>query len=99
MKNCYTYACHIIFEPEGLRGCIQKFLDWLPGARTANGTALCHYVKLCRSFVSQSSEFWSHNTLCCFSTSNTKCKHIFPYRLSLEAFGYTLVYKLKLSTL
>jgi hypothetical protein len=24
------------------RGCIQKFLDWLPGARTANGTALGH---------------------------------------------------------
>jgi len=23
-------------------GCIQKFLDWLSGARTANGTALCH---------------------------------------------------------
>jgi len=21
---------------------IQKFPDWLPGARTANGTALCH---------------------------------------------------------
>jgi len=25
-----------------LRGCIQKFLDWQPGASTANGTALCH---------------------------------------------------------
>jgi hypothetical protein len=24
------------------RGCNQKFPDWLPGARTANGTALCH---------------------------------------------------------
>jgi hypothetical protein len=23
-------------------GCIQKFPDWQPGARTANGTALCH---------------------------------------------------------
>jgi len=22
-------------------GCIQKFPDWPPGARTANGTALC----------------------------------------------------------
>jgi hypothetical protein len=22
--------------------CIQKFPDWPPGARTANGTALCH---------------------------------------------------------
>jgi hypothetical protein len=25
-----------------LRGCIQKFPDWPLGARTANGTALCH---------------------------------------------------------
>jgi hypothetical protein len=25
-----------------LRVCIQKFPDWPPGARTANGTALCH---------------------------------------------------------
>jgi len=25
-----------------IRGCIQKFRDWPPGARTANGTALCH---------------------------------------------------------
>jgi hypothetical protein len=27
---------------EDIRGCIQKFPDWPPGARTANGTALCH---------------------------------------------------------
>jgi hypothetical protein len=25
-----------------IRGCIQKFQDWPPGARTANGTAFCH---------------------------------------------------------
>jgi hypothetical protein len=25
-----------------IQGCIQKFPDWLPGARTANGMALCH---------------------------------------------------------
>jgi hypothetical protein len=24
-----------------VRGCIKKFADWAPGARTANGTALC----------------------------------------------------------
>jgi len=24
-----------------VRGCAQKFPDWPPGARTANGTALC----------------------------------------------------------
>jgi len=28
------------------RGCIQKFPDWPPGARTANDTALCYYVQL-----------------------------------------------------
>jgi hypothetical protein len=26
----------------GIRGCMQKFPDWPPGARAANGTALCH---------------------------------------------------------
>jgi hypothetical protein len=51
-----------------VRGCIQKFPDWPPGARTANGTALCHQVQLYHS-VSQSSEFRRHNALCCFSTS------------------------------
>jgi hypothetical protein len=30
-----------------IRGCIQKFPDWPPGARTANGTALCHQVYSC----------------------------------------------------
>jgi hypothetical protein len=39
-----------------------------PGARTANGTALCYEVQLYRYFVSQSSEFCRHNPLCCFST-------------------------------
>jgi hypothetical protein len=29
-------------QPEDIRGCIQKFPAWPPGARTANGTALCH---------------------------------------------------------
>jgi hypothetical protein len=73
---------------------MQKFPDWPPGARTANGTALCPYVQLYRYFVSQSSEFCRHNPLCCFSTSVYCCfKHIFRYRLSLETFGYTLVYK------
>jgi hypothetical protein len=28
-------TCHV-------GGCIQKFPDWSPGVRTANGTALCH---------------------------------------------------------
>jgi hypothetical protein len=29
------------------------FPDWPPGARTANGTALCHYMQLHRYFMSQ----------------------------------------------
>jgi len=33
--NCGISHYHI-------QGCIQKFLDWPLGARTANGTALCH---------------------------------------------------------
>jgi len=36
--------CHI-------RGCIQTFPDWPRGARTANGTALCHWVHLYRYFM------------------------------------------------
>jgi len=74
-----------------VQGCIQKFPDWPPGARTANGTALCHWVQLHRYFVSRSSEWCRHNPLCCFSTSNTKGRHIFRYRISPETFGYTLV--------
>jgi hypothetical protein len=50
---------------EHVIGCIQKFPDWPPGARTANGTAPCHEVQLYLYFVSQSSEFCRHNHLCC----------------------------------
>jgi hypothetical protein len=46
-------------------GRIQKFPHWPPGARTTNGTALCHLVQLYRYFVSQFSEFCHHNRLCC----------------------------------
>jgi hypothetical protein len=35
-----------------VRGCIQKFPDWPPGERTANGTALCHCVQLRVNLVS-----------------------------------------------
>jgi hypothetical protein len=48
-------------------------------------------VQLYRYFVSKSSQFCRHNTLCCFWTSNTKGKRIFRYRLSPETFEYTLV--------
>jgi hypothetical protein len=68
----------------------QKFPDWSPGARTANGTAFCHEVQFYRYFVSQSNEFCRHNPLCCFSTSVCSCC-LFRYRLSSETFGYNLV--------
>jgi hypothetical protein len=80
-----------------IRWCIQKFPVWPPGARTANGMALCHWVQLYRYFVSQSSEFCCHNPLCCFSTSVYCCKFIIRYRFSPETYGYTLVNKVKLS--
>jgi hypothetical protein len=79
---------------KAIRGCIQNFPDWSPGARTANGTALCHYVLLYRYFVSQSSELCRHNPLCCFSTSVyccCCCCCLLRYRLSPETFRYTLV--------
>jgi hypothetical protein len=31
-----------LYRDFGVRGCMQKFPDWPPGGRTANGTALCH---------------------------------------------------------
>jgi hypothetical protein len=62
-----------------LRVCTHKFPDWPPGARTANCTALCHYIQLYRYFVSQSSEFFRHNPLCFFSTSVCCCKLVFRY--------------------
>jgi len=77
-----------------VRGCIQKFPDWPSSARTANDTALCHYVQLYRYLVSQSSEFCLRNPSCCFSASVYCCKRVFRYRLSTETFGYTLVHGL-----
>jgi hypothetical protein len=56
-----------------LRGCIQKFPDWPPGARTANIISFCHYVQSYRYFVSQSSEFYRHKPFCCFSKSVYFC--------------------------
>jgi hypothetical protein len=61
--QCLIVQCFFVRE------CIHKFPDWPPGARTANGTDLCHQLQLYRCFVSQSSEFCRHNPLCCFSTS------------------------------
>jgi len=75
-----------------IQGCIQKFLNWLPEVRTANGTALCHYMQLYHYLVSKPSEFCYHNPLCCFSMTVYCCKRIFCYWLSPETFGYTLIF-------
>jgi len=77
-SGCYSIKLRIKLNIE-LRGCIQKFPNWPPGARTANGTAVCHYVQMYSYFVSQSSEFCCHNCLCCFSRSVYCCKRIFRY--------------------
>jgi hypothetical protein len=111
-KFCFSYRCLLCIDMKGLGistsgspvrlfymhiwGCIQKFPDWPPGARTANGTALCHLMQLYRYFVSQSSKFCRHNTLCCFSTRVSCCS--FRHRLCPETFRYTLVYSQLLST-
>jgi hypothetical protein len=39
-KYLFPFLLHMAWI--SLRGCIQKFPDWPPGARTGNGTALCH---------------------------------------------------------
>jgi len=73
-----------------VRGCIQKFPDWPPGAITTNCTALsCPYVQLYPCFVSQSSAFCRHKPMCCLSKSVYCC--LFRYRLSPETFRYTPV--------
>jgi hypothetical protein len=48
------------------------------------------------TFVSQSSEFCLHNPLCCF-LSVYCCCYLFHYRLSLETFGYTIIFSCILS--
>jgi hypothetical protein len=40
--NIYDIMNGLKIFRSGIRGCIQKFPDWPPGARTANGIALCH---------------------------------------------------------
>jgi hypothetical protein len=87
-RVCLTKG-HSLFVGN-IRGCIQKFPDWPPGASTVNGTALCHYVHLYRYFVSRFSKFCRHNPLCCFST-NVYCKRVFRYHSVRKLSGYSLV--------
>jgi hypothetical protein len=69
-----------------------KVPDWPPGARTANGTALCHKVQLYIYFVSQSSVCFAAITLYVASQRVfTVVKRIFLYRMTAETFGYSPV--------
>jgi len=47
----WAAVTNILWRKQQLRECIQKFPYWPPGAKTANGTALCPYVQLYRYFV------------------------------------------------
>jgi len=81
----FLYVCAVRVLLCGcVRGCIRRFPEWLPGARIANGTALCHWMQLRRYFVNQCSEFCRYKPLYCFSTSVYYCERIFRYRLSLK---------------
>jgi hypothetical protein len=50
LESCNTFltlqsnasADHAVQLELKIRGCIQKFPGWPPGAKIANGTALCH---------------------------------------------------------
>jgi hypothetical protein len=78
LTSLFTYT-------ELIRRCIQKFSDWPARARTANGTALCHYMQLYRYFVSQSSKFCRHNPLCWFSTSACCCSVVTVYFVTTQS--------------
>jgi hypothetical protein len=41
IQICYRMTTAVTIT---IRGCIQNFPDWPSGARTVNGTALCHWV-------------------------------------------------------
>jgi hypothetical protein len=75
----------------GNKGCIQKFPDWLPGARTSNDTALYHWMQLYRYFMSQSSEFCSYNL--CVASKRMFIVVVVVMSLLTQSgnFGYTLV--------
>jgi hypothetical protein len=89
-----TVLWNVVILPRHKPVCTRlhpKFPDWPPGARSANGTALCPQMQLCRYFVSQPSEFCRHNPLLCFSTRVYCYCCLFRYGLSPETFGYILV--------
>jgi len=86
-------ATVIIAVSVSISECIQKFPYWPPGARTANGTALCHWLQLDRYFDSQSNEFCRHDPLCCFSTSVYCCKPVFRYDSVRKLLDTPLVYQ------
>jgi hypothetical protein len=96
MAWCSVQARGQFYLYRYIRGRIQKFPDWPPGSRSANGTAFCHYVQLYRYFVSESSEFCRHNPLCCFSTSVYCCYFVVDsVRKLLDTLSYIPVYRLE----
>jgi hypothetical protein len=78
-----------------VRGCNQKFPDRWPGARTANCTAFCTRCS-CIAILWISLKSFAAISLCVASQRVfiIYCKCIFLYRLSLETFGYTLVFSI-----
>jgi hypothetical protein len=87
----FTKSFHRNWHSFLIRGCIQKFPDRSPGAKATNSTTLGHYMQLHIYIVSESSEFFRYNPLCCFSTTVHCSKRVYLYRLSPGTFGYTLV--------
>jgi hypothetical protein len=77
-------------DTNSIRGCIQKFPDWPPGARTLVQLSATRCSCIAILWVSLVT-FAAITPLCCFST-NASCCCLFRYRLSPETFGYTLVY-------
>jgi hypothetical protein len=77
-----------VFKVNNLLLVLIVFSGLAAWSENCDDTALC---QLYRCFVSQSSRFCLHNTLCCFSTSAYCCYCLFHYRLCPETFGYTLV--------
>jgi hypothetical protein len=75
-KLCSVKLCSQPLEHEtSYTRVYPKVSGLTPGARTTNGTALCH----------------CHNPLFCFSTSVYCCYCLFRCRFRPETFGYTVV--------
>jgi hypothetical protein len=77
----YDVAKRCLFSKDLIRGCIQKFPDWLPGAKTANGSEFSWHT-LCvasqRVFIVVNVYFVIDSVLKLLDTSlesYIKCRH------------------------